>query len=174
MPHILCPAVEWRSSSSVWWGWRFVRHWTIIPGLPGSEESRVCWVQTTYSARKWAPLHAKFSNRYSVIYKTTWFTHSKLSNALMSGLIFCPSLIHRHSPNLHQTAWKHEASLYGGRGPVCRGEASCIPDQWEHSGEPHFENGRGNDVYDKFNSVTGTALIQDFFKIHLLKKKKIY
>lgn len=94
------------------------------------------------------------------------FSHTQnlihTSKTLMSLLMFCLSLIHVHSPNLHQTAWKYEASLSGGRGSVCWGAASCIPDQWEHSGEPHFENRRGN---NKLGGVTITALRQDILKM---------
>lgn len=129
---------EWRSSSCTN-PRRFICHWPVTPGLLGNKESRVCRVPKTSSATKRTPVYTQLSNRYIISCLKYFNSHLHLPHM---GKNFI--MLHFHSSNLHQTAWKHETSIPGGWGSLCRGKASRIPDQWEYSGESDFENGGGN------------------------------
>lgn len=129
---------EWRSSSCTN-PRRFICHWPVTPGLLGNKESRVCRVPKTSSATKRTPVYTQLSNRYIISCLKYFNSHLHLPHMGKNYI-----MLNFHSSNLHQTAWKHETSIPGGWGSLCRGKASRIPDQWEYSGESDFENGGGN------------------------------
>lgn len=129
---------EWRSSTCTN-PRRFICHWPVTPGLLGNKESRVCRVPKTSSATKRTPVYTQLSNRYIISCLKYFNSHLHLPHMGKNYI-----MLNFHSSNLHQTAWKHETSIPGGWGSLCRGKASRIPDQWEYSGESDFENGGGN------------------------------
>lgn len=129
---------EWRSSSCTN-PRRFICHWPVTPGLLGNKESRVCRVPKTSSATKRTPVYTQLSNRYIISCLKYFNSHLHLPHMGKNYI-----MLNFHSSNLHQTAWKHETSIPGGWGSLCRGKASRIPNQWEYSGESDFENGGGN------------------------------